>query len=211
VLALSTFMAVLLAFLIAMPISRRFGKRNGSIMFFTAGLVILTIPIVLRLLHLFPPNGARALMPLLFGIGVVAGALTIGASVLMVSMIADVVEDSELKTGRRSEGLFFAGSSLIQKAVTGLGVLAAGVVLWLAHFPTHAVPGKVDPQIVRTFALIYAPAVVVLYGIALAILSRFPITREAHNENLRKLAAETALAGAPPLGAEATVGMAGGD
>ena len=150
-------------------------------------------------------------MPLLFGFGVIAGGLTIGASVLMLSMIADVVEDSELKTGRRSEGLFFAGASLIQKAVTGLGLLASGMVLWLAHFPTDAVPGHVDPQIVRRFALIYTPAVIVLYTIAMAILSRFPITREAHNENLRRLVGETARAGGLPLGAEASVGMAAGD
>lgn len=202
VLALATFIAVFLAFLIAMPISRRFGKRNGTIIFFTIGLAILAIPIVLRLVGWFPANGSPSLVPLLFGFGVVAGALTIGASVLMVSMIADVVEDHELKTGRRSEGLFFAGSSLIQKAVTGLGVFASGVVLWLAHFPTHAVPGHVDPQVVRTFALIYLPAVVVLYGIALAILGLFPITREKHGENLRRLAEDVALTTSAPVGTE---------
>jgi Na+/melibiose symporter-like transporter len=200
VLALSTFLAVFIAFLIAVPISKRFGKRNGSVIFFAVGLVILVAPIVLRLIGMFPPNGSPLLMPILFGVGTVAGALTIGASVLMVSMIADVVEDSELSTGRRSEGLFFAGNSLIQKAVTGLGVFAAGIVLWLAHFPTHAVPGHVDPTIIRNFALIYVPAVFVIYGLSLAVISFFPITRERHEENVRRLAAEAALVTEPPLG-----------
>ena len=204
ILALSTFLSVAFAFAIALPISRRFGKRNGAILFFSIGLAILAIPIVLRLIGLFPANGARSLVPLLFAFQIVAGALTIGASVLVISMIADVVEDSELKTGRRSEGLFFAGSSLIQKAVTGLGVFASGIVLWLAHFPSNAIPGHVDPEIVRRFALIYLPAVVALYSISLVIVSLFPITRETHNENLRRLAEETALAGSAPLGAEAT-------
>jgi Na+/melibiose symporter-like transporter len=205
VLALSTFIAVFLAFLIAVPISRRFGKRDGTILFFSIGLAILALPVVLRLVGLFPPNGAPSLVPLLFAFGVVAGALTIGASVLMVSMIADVVEDNELKTGRRSEGLFFAGSSLIQKAVTGLGLLASGIVLWIAGFPTHAVPGQVDPQIVRHFVLIYLPAVVLLYSIALAIISRFPITRETHHENVRRLAEEMALVTSAPVGTEDAV------
>jgi len=204
ILALSTFLSVAFAFAIALPISRRFGKRNGAILFFSIGLAILAIPIVLRLIGLFPANGARSLVPLLFAFQIVAGALTIGASVLVISMIADVVEDSELKTGRRSEGLFFAGSSLIQKAVTGLGLFASGIVLWLAHFPSNAIPGHVDPEIVRRFALIYLPAVVALYSISLVIVSLFPITRETHNENLRRLAEETALAGSAPLGAEAT-------
>ncbi len=203
ILALSTFIAVFFAFLIAVPISRRFGKRNGAILFFAIGLIILAVPIVLRLAGFFPPNGAASLVPILFAFGVVAGALTIGASVLMISMIADVVEDNELKTGRRSEGIFFAGSSLIQKAVTGLGVFASGIVLWLAHFPTNAVPGHIDPQIVRQFALIYLPSVVLLYGIALAIIGTFPITRESHRENVRRLAEEAALATAAPAGTDA--------
>ena len=203
VLALSTFLAVFIAFLIALPISKRFGKRNGAVIFFAVGLVILVLPIVLRLVGLFPPNGDPLLMPILFVIGTIAGALTIGASVLMVSMIADVVEDSELSTGRRSEGLFFAGNSLIQKAVTGLGVFAAGIVLWLAHFPTNAMPGRVDPAIIRNFALIYVPAVFVIYGLSLAVISRFPITRERHEENLRRLAGEAGLVTEPPIGADA--------
>ena len=203
VLALSTFLAVFIAFVIAVPISKRFGKRNGAVIFFAIGLVILVLPIVLRLAGLFPPNGAPLLVPLLFVIGTIAAALTIGASVLMVSMIADVVEDSELSTGRRSEGLFFAGNSLIQKAVTGLGVFAAGIVLWLAHFPTNAMPGHVDPAIIRHFALIYVPAVFVIYGFSLAVISRFPITRERHEENLRRLAGEAGLVTEPPIGADA--------
>lgn len=201
-LALANFIAVAFAFLIAGPISRSFGKRNGAIVFFTIGLVLLVAPILLRLAGLFPSNGAPSLVPLLFGFSIFAGALTIGASVLVISMIADVVEDSELKTGRRSEGLFFAGSSLIQKAVTGLGVFASGMVLWIAGFPTHATPGHVAPEIVRNFALIYVPAIVVLYGISLAIIGLFPLTRETHRETLRRLAEETALATASPAGTD---------
>ena len=49
--------------------------------------------------------------------------LIIAASALVSAMIADVVEDSEIKTGRRSEGIFFAANSFAQKAVNGLGVV----------------------------------------------------------------------------------------
>ena len=77
-------------------------------------------------------------------------------------------------------------------------------MLWLAHFPSNAVPGHVDPQIIRNFALIYLPSVVILYLISLAIISRFPITRERHKENVRRLAEETALAGLQPLGADSS-------
>ena len=147
---------------------------------------------------MFPANGAASLVPILFAFSVVGLAFTTGSSILLVSMLADVVEDSELKTGRRSEGLFFAGSAFMQKAVSGLGLLASGLVLWIVHFPQNAVPGHVDPEIVRNLALVYLPLMVALYGIAIAIIGFYPISRETHEENLRRLAAETAKA-APEL------------
>jgi Na+/melibiose symporter-like transporter len=123
--------------------------------------------------------------------------MTIGASIPVTAMIADVVEDSEIKTGRRNEGLFFAGNSFLAKAVTGLGLFASGLLLWLAGFPTGAIPGKVDPAIVHHFAFVYLVTITVIYGIGIVVLSFFPITRETHQKNLKTLAAEMAQAAEP--------------
>ncbi len=196
-LTLSTFLAVLLAFLIAVPLSRRWGKRNSAIFMFIVGLAIAIVPLALRLYAVFPPNGSPQLVPILFGFSAISGALTIGSSIIMLSMLADVVEHNELKTGRRSEGLFFAGGSFLQKVVSGSGVAASGVLLSFVHFPDHAVPGHVDPQVLRNLALVYLPSLVILYGIAIAVISRYPISRGDHEENVRRLAAEAAEAGAP--------------
>ena len=197
VLTLATFIAVLFAFLIAVPLSRRFGKRESAIAMFLIGLFIAVIPMTLRLLNLFPPNGAPSLLPILFAFQVVSSALTIGSSIIMLSMLADVVEHSELETGRRSEGLFFAGGSFLQKVVTGSGVFASGLVLWAIHFPEHAVPGHVAPEILRNLALVYLPLIAVLYCVAVGVISLFPISRSQHEENLKRLAAEAAQANAP--------------
>ncbi|HEY2034571.1 MAG TPA: MFS transporter [Rhizomicrobium sp.] len=197
IITLSSFIAVFVAFVIALPLSRRFGKKHAAMVMFVIGITIASAPLALRLLGVFPTNGSPALVPLLFGFAVLGAGLAIGSSILLVSMLADVVEDSELKTGRRSEGLFFAGSSFMQKSASGLGLLASGLVLNAAHFPTHAVPGHVDPAIIHNFALIYLPVTVTLYLVAMAIIGLYPITRESHNENLRKLAAEVAQAGEP--------------
>jgi len=116
--------------------------------------------------------------------------MTIGSSILMTAMLADVVEDSELKTKRRSEGLFFAGNSFMAKAVSGLGVFLSAQLISAIGFPTHAIPGHVDPTIIRNMGLIYLPSIVVLYSLGIAVISRFPIDRSHHEENLRRLAAE---------------------
>jgi glycoside/pentoside/hexuronide:cation symporter, GPH family len=190
ILGFGTVLAFILAFLIALPVSRRLGKRVGAVALFATGLFISIFPIALRLLGLFVPNGSPALVWILFGFAAVSGAMTIGSSILMTAMLADVVEDSELKTGRRSEGLFFAGSSFMAKAVSGLGIFASGLLLRVASFPTNAVPGHVDPAIIRNLALVYLPSVVILYGLGIVTIRRFPIDRAHHEENLRRLAAE---------------------
>nr|QQZ50192.1 MFS transporter [Phenylobacterium glaciei] len=76
----------------------------------------------------------------------VSTGATITANILTSSMIADVVEDSELKTGRRSEGLFFAASAFVAKAVTGIGIFTSAMLLKAAAFPQGAKPGEVDPR-----------------------------------------------------------------
>ena len=192
ILGFGTVVAFVLAFLIALPVGKRLGKRIGAVTLFAVGLFISIFPILLRLLGVFLPNGSPYLVPILFAFGAISGAMTIGSGILMSAMLADVVEDSELKTKRRSEGLFFAGSSFMAKAVSGLGILLSGLLLSVVGFPDNAVPGHVDPAIIRNMALVYLPAIVVLYGLGITIISRFPIDRHHHEENLRKLAAEAA-------------------
>jgi hypothetical protein len=66
------------------------------------------------------------------------------------------------------------------------------LLLGVVGFPNNAVPGHVDPAIIRNMALVYLPSVVLLYGLGILIISRFPIDRKDHEENLRKLVAEAA-------------------
>jgi Na+/melibiose symporter-like transporter len=190
IIALATFIAVFFAFLISPAISRKLGKKVGFVGMFMAGLLISLLPLPLKGLGLFPENFTPGLLPALFAFATVSGTLTIGASIMLVSMLADIVEVSEITTGRRSEGLFFAGNSFLQKVTSGFGLFASGAVLWAADFPANAVPGKVDPAIIIRFLWIYGPLDLVLFLISLLIIWFFPITRESHRETLQTLAAE---------------------
>ncbi len=190
ILGFGTVVAFVLAFAIALPVAKRLGKRIGAVILFATGLFISIFPILLRLFGVFWSNSSPWLVPTLFVFAAISGAMTIASSILMTAMLADVVEDSELKTKRRSEGLFFAGNSFMAKAVSGLGILLSGLLLGLVGFPNNAVPGHVDPAIIRNMALVYLPSVVLLYGIGIFVISRFPIDRKDHEENLRKLAAD---------------------
>ena len=169
-------------------------KRSATAGLFIVGLTISTAPMVLRVCGLFLPNGHPWLFPILLINSGVGLAPMIAASILGASMIADVVEDSQLKTGRRSEGLFFAGATFIQKATSGVGIFLSSLMLAAIHFPANAASGHaaVPPAMVRDLVLIYLPTVIVLYLICLAWLAGYRITRETHDASLRLLAEEAA-------------------
>lgn len=197
-LTLATFVAVMLAFAIAPPVSRAFGKKHGSIALFALGLAISITPLSLGLLGVLPAEPSMRNLALLFATATFGGALTIGSSVMLVSMIADVVEDSEIRTGRRSEGLFFAGGSFVQKAASGLGLLVSGLVIGATHFPTTVAPGKIDHAVLWHFAVGYLVTVVALYALGFVVIAFFPIDRARHQANLKKLAGDPNLIDQPP-------------
>jgi GPH family glycoside/pentoside/hexuronide:cation symporter len=182
------------AFIIVPPLSARLGKKNAAIllamisMTFTAGLYGSW------LLDLVPgaPNDPSILF--MFALVAMTNSAAAGMMMLTSSMMADVVEASQQETGRRSEGLFFAGYFFMQKCAVGIGTFAAGMILTFADFPQNAVPGRVDVAVLDGLALYYMGTVLVLGIIGVLILRHFPISRESHNERLRVLntAAESA-------------------
>jgi len=152
------------------------------------------LPMGARLLGFFPPNGTMPMLVMLGFFQTTGTALSIACSITISSMLADVVEDSARVTGRRSEGLFFAANSFVQKAVSGTGPLAAGILLTWVGFPEHANPATLDPQIPKNLALAYFPVTVAMYTVALGCLSFYRIDRAKHEENIRRLAEEAQMA-----------------
>jgi Na+/melibiose symporter-like transporter len=114
-------------------------------------------------------------------------ALGMSSTILAQSMIADVVEDSERRTGRRAEGLFFSAGALISKGISGAGVLSAGLILSYVGFPLHAKPGQIPPGMLDSLAMTYVPVCAVLYAIGLLCMSQYKITRSTHEQNLTAL------------------------
>jgi len=156
----------------------------------TVGLVsalLAPLPIFLRELGLFPANGTTALLLCLMVYQLVELTLIIVAAILVDSMVADVVEQSELRTGRRSEGVFFAARSFVRKSVSGVGVLMATALLTIVDFPAEATPGAVNADTVSALGSLYAPTLFLLYLLAIVALFGYRISRESHEANVRAL------------------------
>jgi Na+/melibiose symporter-like transporter len=206
VLQIDSYISATIALFAAPMLTRRSGKKFAGGMLLMASVLVGFLPLFLRLIGFFP--GDDALVPgtkipqvvaWLFLDGTIRGILGITASILITAMLSDVVEYSEQRTGRRSEGLFFAFTSLIQKAVSGVGVLVAGGILAIVNFPEGAKPADVPQEVVNNLAWVYMPTLIILYGLAVGILQFYNITRESHEATVRELEARTQAAedGAP--------------
>ncbi len=185
--AVGQYFSAILALIFSPLASRRLGKKWAAIVISALAFTILPLPVLLRLLGLFPENGSPALLPLLIGISVIAIALVISASIMISSMVADLAEDNELRSGRRAEGLFFAARTFILKVVTGVGFATATLVLTLIGFPDGARPGEVDPDVIYNLGLVYIPAAMVLWALSILCILGYRITEDEHRTNLEKI------------------------
>src|SRR3569832_1187300 len=98
--------AGLLATIIALPqspyLSRRYGKKRAGISLAIVWLLLNNIVPVMKLAGWLPPDGSAALLVIFFTNTLITATLIICCVILLVSMITDVNEDNELRTGRRS-------------------------------------------------------------------------------------------------------------
>jgi len=202
--AFSSLTAAVLAWAIAPRLAQRFEKRTVAMCLIPLGLAFAIAPVVLRLVGAFPTNASFVEAPVLGQVhtnflliwvtNVVSVGLGIIGNILFSSMIADVVEDSQLKTGRRQEGVFFASIAFAAKATTGFGIFASGLIIGAIGLMPGAKPGTVPAEVMQNLGQIYVPTQIVLYGVATLLLLGYGITRASHHETLRKLAAAADLA-----------------
>ena len=169
--------------------ARLMGKKAAGMTAFALSIPTAVMPFVLRLAGVFPANHSVWLLPALLVFVVFVSTIANSAAILIASMIADVVEDSQVRTGRRSEGLFFAASAFTGKLVSAGGLFFAGLMLGLVAFPIAAKPGQVDPHILTRLVWTYMPLYAGLSLAAFGFLCFYDINRHRHEENLRRAAA----------------------
>ena len=182
------FVSALLGLLIAPRIVKRIGKKRSVIVLGIVAFSIAPMPVILRLAGLMPENGDPLLFPLVVAINTFDIGLIIALQAVLYSMVADLVEQSEVRTGRRSEGVFFAAITFIRKCNVGFGSFAAGLVLSAIAFPQGEAPGDVSDQTLWNLGAWYAPVLLSLWALMILAVSRYRIEKADHEENLRKLA-----------------------
>lgn len=207
-LTLDALVAATIAAPLAPYFSRKLGKRASSMAFAMVGISIGLSPLYLSYFDLFFVPGDALLVPTLFVIGAVYIAMMAISLINTLSMLADVVEDSAVETGRHTAGTFFSASSFMQQCSNALGIFFSGLILAWSQFPEKADPATIPDAIVDSLLVHYIPVVLCLWTFGALILLFYPITRERHERNVEILRAREAEAKAraqsdSPMGAPA--------
>lgn len=179
--------ATVLVFSAIRSVTEHYDKKSTALSLATLAVVIGPLPIFLRLLGWMPANGSPVLLYLIMAHSLVVVSAVIAIGILVASMIADTVDESELSTGKRQEGLFSSAIAFTTKATSGIGSFAAGIALDLIAFPKGMDPSQVPPDKIFLLGLAVGPGMVVLYILTLIFLARYEITRERHEEILVEL------------------------
>ncbi|MBI1211236.1 MAG: MFS transporter [Alphaproteobacteria bacterium] len=188
IITLGVFLSAVIGALLAPIVTRTLGKKNGAMIVGVVAFLGSPLPVALRLWGVLPDGPTPFVFWFVFISGVIDVGLIICFQILGASMMADLVEQSELRTGRRAEGTFVAVNTFVRKLVNGLGVLTATYLLTLAHFPAGAAPSQVPPEAIRLLGAYYVPTIVGLWMTMMLAISAYTLTRDEHEENLRKLA-----------------------
>ncbi len=186
-LTLDSLAGAFLALFFAPYISRKIGKRNAAFVLAIVAVIFASAPYLLRLNGLFFENGDPRLIFAVFFFSMMFLLCGVSSAVLTHAMIGDIVEESQLRTGRRSEGLFYAANTLMQKSTSGLGVFFAGMLVAFVGIVPGSDPRTLDPEIARQLALVYVPALVILYIGGAGFLFAYRIDRASHEANVTAL------------------------
>ena len=187
----ATPVGALLGTAIASTLTRWFDKKPSVIIGTLCWALCQVIPVVLRLLGWFPENGTAELLYSLIAIKFIQGLGVVQALIAFNSMVADVVDEHELITGMRQEGIFFSSVSFSNKMTSGIGTVAAGFALAFIDWPTGAdvqTASDIGAETIAWLGLIYGPIVSGFALVSAYCYSKYGLNRQRHAEIVEELA-----------------------
>lgn len=183
------FLSVVAAFFIVIPMNRRWDKPHTAAYMAVTSVAFWIAPFLFRLAGFWPETGSTASTVAVFIFFFLSNSVGVTVMISASSMIADIVEEEQVKSGRRTEGIFFAGNFFIQKCATGVGIFISGMIISWAGLSAQTTPDAVATDVIDRLTTAYISIVVVLAILSALVFVRFPIRRHDHEARVRQLAA----------------------
>ena len=183
-------LGVMLGSTVSPYMMRTFGKKPMLLFGTMSWAGWQAIPVILRMLGMLPANHSDLLVPTLFTMSLIQGACTVQSNVAYGAMLADTIDEHELDTGTRQEGIFFSASSFSAKAPVGFGNIIAGLGLTFIQWPTGPAiktAADVPPETIVKLGILFGPFVALFGLVCIWCYSHYSLTRERHLEILAAL------------------------
>lgn len=173
---------------LAPALMRRFDRRPVAIGNLIVMCTIIQFPIDLRLLGILPENGHPFILPFLLGNAFVMSFTFACGSVVILSMLGDVIDENDLATGKRQEGLFYSARTFVGKAANSLGHLFAGLMLdYSVRMPFNAVPGEVGSAVITRLGIAAGPIMAGAALVSIFFYWKYDLSRAQQEANTRAL------------------------
>ena len=174
----------------ALALFARYSKRRGKRRTYIFGILIWLVAMLSSIL-LGPKSPGWAVYVFAVGVGVGLG----GYYVSIYSIIPDLPDVDELRTGERREGIFGALITLVRKFSGAIGIFIVSNVLAQAGYvspvaeivdgATKLIDQPQSDEFVLVLRIVFFAVPLVLLTLAIFFASRLPITPETHGR-LRK-------------------------
>ncbi len=171
-----------LGFMAVAKVHQIIGKRL-AIVWSAVGLsVAWSAAVTLRLFDLAPENTTWTLLIFVVFFGTIQSTFGAILNVSVMSALADIVDEHELNTGRRQEGIFYSARTFFAKLTTSMGLVIAGLALDLIEFPRGKEAGEIDPEKIYALGLIDGPFAMIWGLIAAAIYAGYKLDERKHSQ-----------------------------
>ncbi len=158
-------------------------EKRWAIVATAGGLsVFWSAAVTLRLLDMAPENSSWTLVAFVVAFGTVASACGSILNISVISALADIADEHELKTGRRQEGIFYSARTFFAKTTNGIGHVVAGVALDLIDFPRGVDPSEIPADKIYALGIIDGPFAMVWGILAAFVYAGYKIDKKYHAE-----------------------------
>ena len=167
-------------FALAEKLHGRFDKRATIVTTCLALSIFWSSAVILRLFDLAPQNSTWELVVFIIFLGSFSSASGAILNISVMSALADIADENELKTGLRQEGIFYSARAFFGKASNGMGHLVAGFALTYIGFPENAVPGELSSEMIFNLGILDGPFAMIWGLIAVIFYYRYGINKKYH-------------------------------
>jgi Na+/melibiose symporter-like transporter len=167
---------------IAQKLSQKYDKKPALATCLIIGITIAYLPQLSYLAGIFQPLELPVRLAFVFTAHGISQAFFIAFMIILDSMLTDSIDEHELHTNRREEGLYFAARSFATKASFGIGAFLAGIGLDVIRFPKAINPADIPVSDAYNLAVLSGPVAMAIYLLTAVIIWRYPLNAARHAE-----------------------------